>query len=107
MFRKGIQLNISSTVAALQPHSRRRSGQVSLAVHALTTSAGVGGEVLGAAAGDPLEALSAEQRRQVDAFVDFLLQENEKMNLTGEAAQASGSKPSGSHCNISVANIWP
>ena len=34
--------------------------------------------------GDPLEELSDEQRRQIDAFVDFLLQENEKMNLTGE-----------------------
>lgn len=32
---------------------------------------------------DSLAALTSRQRQQVDGFVTFLLQENEKMNLTG------------------------
>lgn len=53
------------------------------AAQVCSMSAVAGAEQPGPAAGDPLELLSSEQRRQVDAFVDFLLQENEKMNLTG------------------------
>ena len=39
-------------------------------------------------AADLLASLSEAQRGQVDAFVSFLLQENEKMNLTGAPSAA-------------------
>ncbi len=32
---------------------------------------------------DSMAELTSSQRQQVDGFVTFLLQENEKMNLTG------------------------
>ncbi len=69
-----------AALATLAPKARGRR-----ALHASHVDSSIQSVAADSAAQrvDSLAALTSRQRQQVDGFVTFLLQENEKMNLTG------------------------
>ena len=79
------QINWSAPGAHAPPAALAHKARECRALHASRADSGMQPAVADTAAQrvDSVADLTSRQRQQVDGFVTFLLQENEKMNLTG------------------------